>query len=119
MAGAVAPSGLTGRDATISSNVSGGLTFGTNGIPSTVNNLVSSGPGAGAEAFSLPVASTQTSTGAVAPCFGADWYNRIHVNLDVASIQVGNLLSTQTRNLSVWNAYFVPETLNARWAPAE
>ena len=113
MAGALAPSGLTGRDATITSNISGGMTFGTNGVPSTVDNLIGTGPGAGAEVFSLPAASTQTSTGAVAPCFGADWYNRIHVNLDVASIQVGNLLSAQTRNLSVWNAYFVSETLNA------
>lgn len=42
--------------------------------------------------------------GAVAPTFYNDWYFRIH--FVPSSLQMGNLLSNQTRSVVVWNAYF-------------
>lgn len=41
--------------------------------------------------------------GAIEPGFGADYYNRVHIVPD--SLNVGNLLSTQTRPVEVWNAH--------------
>lgn len=38
-----------------------------------------------------------------------DFYNRIHVT--PLSLALGNIVSTQEREISVWNAYFVPHTL--------
>lgn len=40
-----------------------------------------------------------------------DFYNRIHIT--PLSIELGNIVSTQERDISVWNAFFVPRTLNA------
>lgn len=39
-----------------------------------------------------------------------DFYNRIHIQY--TELNLGNLVSNQTRDFSVFNAYFVPRTLN-------
>lgn len=39
-----------------------------------------------------------------------NWYNHIHV--EPLSIDLGNLISVQEREVHVWNGYFVPRTLN-------
>lgn len=41
--------------------------------------------------------------------FVDDFYNRIHIR--PSPLALGNVLETQTTNLTVWNAYFVPQTL--------
>jgi len=50
-------------------------------------------------------------SGTVPRAYSDDYYNRIHII--PTSIELGNLLSTQIRYFDVWNAYFVPRTLNA------
>lgn len=42
--------------------------------------------------------------GAVGRDFGDDWYHRIHVI--PSELDLGNLVSTQSRTIEVWNAYF-------------
>lgn len=45
------------------------------------------------------------------PSYGfLDFYNRIHISH--TTLNLGNLVSLQQRELSVFNAYFVPRTLN-------
>lgn len=43
------------------------------------------------------------------PSFFDDYYNRIHVN--PSTIDLGNLLSVQTVQIDVWNAFIAPNTL--------
>ena len=43
--------------------------------------------------------------------FFDDFYNRIFIT--PGSLDAGNLLSTQTRHIYVWNAYLTPQTLEA------
>lgn len=47
-------------------------------------------------------ASTEMAT-VVAPMFGGDFYNRLHVSTLVLSL--GNLVGNQTREITIWNAY--------------
>lgn len=42
--------------------------------------------------------------------FRDDWYNRIHLLPGI--LEMGNLLSSQVRNVEVWNAYFDSRMLN-------
>lgn len=49
------------------------------------------------------------STGTLAEGFSRDWYNRIHVTPN--KVDVGNLITTQVKDVKVWNAYFQPKTL--------
>lgn len=49
--------------------------------------------------------------GVIAPQFGRDWYERIH--LVPQTINLGNLISPQSRPVEVWNAYFTSQALNA------
>lgn len=69
------------------------LTFSTTGV--TAGSLFSHGG----------AAKTASSAGA----FFYDWYFRIHTT--PAVLFLGNLLSTQTRNLVLWNATFASQTL--------
>lgn len=48
-------------------------------------------------------------TGYIARSYFDDYYNRIHVA--PARLDIGNLLSVQTRDAAVWNAYFTPQAL--------
>ncbi|UTC27978.1 putative virion structural protein [Stenotrophomonas phage A1432] len=47
----------------------------------------------------------------LAPTFVDDFYNRIHVR--PGRIDLGNLLSSQTRAIEVWNAYFTGKLLSS------
>jgi len=42
--------------------------------------------------------------------FRRDWYDRVHIV--PASIDLGNLLSSQTREIEVWNAHFTDQLLS-------
>lgn len=66
------------------------------GVP--VNNLP-------VEANGKPIA------GFVASSFFDQWYNTIHVSPQ--SLDLGNIVSVQTQNVYVWNAYFEPRTLGS------
>ena len=74
--------------------------------------LASNPPNAGAMANNLPVAEIVVGfSGTVVRQFEQDWYH--HVHLLPAKIALGNLLSTQMRQVEVWNAHFAPKTLSA------
>ncbi|WP_325438054.1 hypothetical protein [Pseudomonas nitroreducens] len=47
--------------------------------------------------------------GQLVRAFVDDWYNRIHIN--PRQLDLGNVVSTQTATVYVWNAYLVPRTL--------
>lgn len=75
-------------------------------------SLASEPPGAGALINTLPIAeSVSAFAGNVVRMFEQDWYHRVH--LLPAKIALGNLLSTQIRQIEVWNAHFAPKTLSA------
>ena len=60
----------------------------------------------------LPVAEIVLGfAGNIVRQFEQDWYH--HVHLLPAKIALGNLLSTQMRQVEVWNAHFAPKTLSA------
>ena len=74
--------------------------------------LASNPPNAGAMANNLPVAEIVVGfSGTIVRQFEQDWYH--HVHLLPAKIALGNLLSTQMRQVEVWNAHFAPKTLSA------
>lgn len=57
-----------------------------------------------------PVSTTPVSrSGSIARSYFDDYYNRIHVVPRV--LDIGNLLSVQTRQTEVWNAYFSSQAL--------
>lgn len=59
-----------------------------------------------------PVSTTPLArSGAIARSYFDDYYNRIHVAPQV--LDIGNLLSVQTRQATVWNAYFTPQALSS------
>lgn len=63
-------------------------------------------------ANNLPISEiTSSFSGSVLRQFEQDWYH--HVHLLPANIALGNLLSTQIRQVEVWNAHFAPRTLSA------
>lgn len=69
-------------------------------------------PGAAALATHWPVSTTPyAKSGHVARSYFTDYYNRVHVI--PAAVDIGNLLSRQTLDVSVWNAHLVPKTLSA------
>lgn len=49
------------------------------------------------------------ATGVLADAFTSDWYGRVHIR--PATMALGNLLSEQTREVEVWNAFFSTQTL--------
>lgn len=61
-------------------------------------------PVAGTTTHHLPISeTTQQVSGALIKSFQYDYYYRIHIN--PAIISLGNVLSRQTREIEVWNAY--------------
>jgi len=71
---------------------------------------------------STPLAGTKTNTQPITespvnksatrvPAFNDDYYNRIHYS--VLSFDLGNVITTTTRTIMVWNAYVEPKTLQA------
>lgn len=72
--------------------------------------LASSPPNAGAKANNLPISEiVSVFSGNRVRQFEQDWYH--HVHLLPAKIVLGNLLSTQMRQIEVWNAHFASQTL--------
>lgn len=51
------------------------------------------------------------AAGALAPNFGADWYDRIHVI--PGRLALGNVISNLTRQIEVWNAWGTARTLSS------
>ena len=66
----------------------------------------------GALANQLPINEITTpSAGVIVRQFERDWYHRVH--LLPGRMALGNLLSTQIRQVEVWNAHFAPKALSA------
>lgn len=107
-AGAILPSGLP-------SDPAYGAAYKFLPAPLTLpypSAVASSPPSAGALFNNLPVAEiVSTFAGNMVRQFEQDWYH--HVHLLPAKIALGNLLSTQIRQIEVWNAHFAPKTLSA------
>jgi len=74
--------------------------------------LANNPPNAGAKTNNLPVSEiVSVFSGNRVRQFEQDWYH--HVHLLPAKIALGNLLSTQMRQVEVWNAHFSPQNLSA------
>lgn len=73
--------------------------------------LASLPPTAGGLTSKLPIREIATGfAGNMVRQFEQDWYHRVH--LLPAKLSLGNLLSTQIRQIEVWNAHFTPQTLS-------
>ncbi len=60
----------------------------------------------------LPISELASTISCVkAPSFLDDYYYRIHINPGI--IELGNLLSAQSRQIEVWSSYFQSELLNS------
>ena len=107
-AGAILPSGLP-------SDPAYGAAYKFLPAPLTLpypSTLANNPPNAGLLTNNLPVAEiVSTFAGNMVRQFEQDWYH--HVHLLPAKIALGNLLSTQIRQVEVWNAHFAPKTLSA------
>lgn len=69
-------------------------------------------PGAQTLAEHYPVSTTPlVRAGLVARSYADDFYHRVHVVPPV--LNIGNLLSVQTRQATVWNAHFTPQALSS------
>jgi len=67
--------------------------------------------GAGARTDNTPVSSIPIARqGFLAPTFRTDWYGRVHVV--PSNISLGNLLSSQERDVEVWNGHFEQKLLS-------
>ncbi len=83
--------------------------------PEWINNPVpiwgiSALSGAFALTANYPVsAAPRALSGLVTRSYVDDYYHRVHVI--PAVLDIGNLLSVQTRDVSVWNAHFTPQAL--------
>ena len=67
-------------------------------------------PGAQALAAQYPVSTTPFArAGVVANSYFEDFYNRVHIT--PRRLDIGNLLSVQTREASVWNAHLEPQAM--------
>ena len=76
--------------------------------PPRAGALASAGP----RSVRQPVVErTDPFAGARAYSINDDWYHRIHVL--PGRLDLGNLLSSQNRDVEVWNAHLAPRTLNA------
>lgn len=81
-----------------------------------IGNLASwaaaASPGAQLLTANYPVSTTPlVRPGSIATSYFDDFYNRVHVA--PSKLDIGNLLSVQTRQASVWNAYFTSKALSA------
>lgn len=82
--------------------------------PAWINSLApwaaTPSPGIATLTANYPVSTTPfTRSGYVARSYFDDYYNRIHVVPRV--LDIGNLLSVQTRQAAVWNAYLTSQAL--------
>ena len=68
--------------------------------------------GYGAITSNVPISEVpQNFTGHKAPSFLDDYYYRIHIKPGIVAL--GNLLSSQSRDVEVWSAYFEPKLLSS------
>ncbi len=79
----------------------------------TIDQGYAVGAGHGAEKIDgQPVAlATREIDAFVVPTFERDWYHRIH--LVPRQIRLGNVVSSQVREVLLWNAHLTPQTLAA------
>lgn len=69
-------------------------------------------PGTDALVTHWPVSTTPLArSGHIAISYFNDYYNRVHITPRV--LDIGNLLSVQTRDVSVWNAWLAPKALSS------
>lgn len=69
-------------------------------------------PGIEALITHWPVSTTPLAkSGHIALSYYDDFYNRVHITPRV--LDIGNLLSVQTRDVSVWNAWLAPKALSS------
>lgn len=66
---------------------------------------------AGARTIDYPARTPATFAGSRTTDFITDWYDRIH--FIPASVDLGNLVSSQSRDITLWNAYLTDKTLTA------
>jgi hypothetical protein len=60
----------------------------------------------------VPVSLTpEAKSGTLSPCYLDDYYYRIHVVPNY--IDLGQMLSDETHDITIWNAYFVPQTMTS------
>lgn len=81
-----------------------------------INNLAyweaKPSPGAQPMTANYPVSTTPAAkSGSIATSYFDDFYNHVHVT--PRTLDIGNLLSVQTREASVWNAHFTSKALSA------
>jgi hypothetical protein len=55
--------------------------------------------------------SPEAKSGTLSPCYLDDYYYRIHVVPNY--IDLGQMLSDETHDITIWNAYFVPQTMTS------
>ncbi len=80
-------------------------------LPLPAGALASSSPFSGAETKSVPSIAHSSYTGALALGFVHDFYNRVIVS--PAAISLGNVVSAQTQNFTIWNGWLASsQTLN-------
>lgn len=74
-------------------------------------NYIDDIKGTGARTLDYPARTPTTFGGSRTVDFIADWYDRIH--FIPASVDLGNLVSSQSRDITLWNAYLTDKTLTA------
>jgi hypothetical protein len=69
-------------------------------------------PGVVAVTGNYPVsAAPRAISGGIARSYVDDFYHRVHIN--PVELDIGNLLSVQTRDVSIWNAHFTSKALSS------
>lgn len=87
--------------------------FYEDGSPPYLDNVLApSAASRGVVTSNLPIGEVENRVAAQRrPTFLDDFYNRIHIQ--PSRLELGNLLSTQVRQVEVWSAYLEPQLLNA------
>jgi hypothetical protein len=105
--GELRPAGLAGYNQNLSSDLDGYAW-----VPAPHESIGAIGPGDGVLISALPVTvAPQQLSGERLGCWGDDWYHRIHISLQ--RLDLGNVASTQTAPVRVWNAHLLPRSLQA------
>lgn len=84
--------------------------YGDDWLTSLADWVALPSPGAAGLATHWPVSAAPRAIGGqIGRSYADDYYNRIHIT--PSTLDIGNLLSVQTRDVSVWNAHFTPQAL--------
>lgn len=106
--GVIAPFILNAHSAIVSSNLKMGLVFPpiqTSGYAADIAGFI------GGHAYVEEYRIEASQSGVKGASFYDDLYNRIHIN--PSALALGNLVSSQTRNVLIWNAHLVPKMYNS------